>query len=71
MKVLMKMVEEITYEVEVTPEEYCAIRTSGSYTNLIVDRAVTAGKIYDLSRTYKGIRPKGVMDVKELDDFLG
>lgn len=52
MKVKVKVIEEITYELDITPEEYCEVHAYFSDSEAFRDKVLTDGKMIDLSRTW-------------------
>lgn len=70
MKVRVKAIEEIIYEIDVSPEEYCKVRAELSRANDFHEKILCLGKTWDLSRTWKSIYPATEKDANELNDFL-
>lgn len=70
MKVRVKAIEEIVYEIDVSPEEYCEARARLSTANDFHEKILWSGKVWDLSRTWKSIYPATKQDENELNDFL-
>lgn len=52
MKVQVKVIEETTYELDITPEEYCEVHAYFPGSEAFCDKVLTDGKIADLSRTW-------------------
>ena len=67
MKIKVKVIEEVTYELDVTPEEFCHARAYFSTNETFHDKVLTEGKIVDLSRTWEKIIN---MEPEKLEEFF-
>lgn len=67
MKIRVKVIEETTYELDVTPEEFCIARAYFSENQEFHDRVLIEGKIMDLSRTWEKIIN---MEPEKLEEFF-
>ena len=67
MKVKLKVVEEITYEVELTPKQYCYAKAYLQSNDSLHELVLTKGKIVDCSRSWKSIETD---DHEELANFF-
>ena len=52
MKIQVKVIEETTYELDITPEEYCEVHAYFPGSEAFRDKVLTGGKVADLSRTW-------------------
>ena len=52
MKIQIKVIEEATYELDITPEEYCEVHAHFPGSEKFRDKVLADGKIADLSRTW-------------------
>lgn len=52
MKVQVKVIEETTYELDITPEEYCEVHAYFPGSEAFRDKVLIDGKIADLSRIW-------------------
>lgn len=55
MKIQVKVVEEVTYELDVTPADFLMARAYFDSAEWFHDKVLTEGKIADLSRSWEKI----------------
>lgn len=67
MKIQVKAIEEITYELDVTPEEYCLVHAYFSSYEKFHDKLLTNGKIIDLSRNWLSLTN---LEPEKLEEFF-
>lgn len=67
MKIQVKVVEETTYELDITPEEYCAVHAHFPNSEEFRDKVLTNGKIADLSRTWLKLTN---LEPEKLEEFF-
>lgn len=67
MKIQVKVVEETTYELDIVPEEYCAVHAHFPGSEKFHDKVLADGKIVDLSRTWLKLTN---LEPEKLEEFF-
>lgn len=71
MKIQVKVIEETTYELNITPEEYCEVHAYFPGSETFRDKVLTNGKVTDLSRTWLKLINLEPEKLEEFFDSLG
>lgn len=67
MKVRVKVIEEVTYELDINPEDYCHARAHLPTDYSFHDKVLTEGEVVDMSRTWQEIIN---LEPEKLEDFF-
>lgn len=67
MKIQVKVIEEKTYELDVTPEEYCEVHAYFPGSKAFRDKVLADGKVADLSRSWSQLIN---LEPEKLEEFF-